>query len=179
VASACVIAQWVQSGSNMLFTIALYVLAFIGLVLSLVKNRQKTRMALQKSWKAFESMLPQMLVILVLIGFMLAMMDAKIIAALIGESSGGTGLLVAGAAGSITLIPGFVAFPLAGALLETGAGLAPVVAFLSTLMMVGIVTLPAEIRVFGKKAALLRNGLAFLLSLLIAVAMSWLLGVIA
>jgi hypothetical protein len=41
-------------------------------------------------------------------------------------------------------------------------------------MMVGIVTLPLEIKYFGKKAALLRNGQAFLFSFIVA----WLMEVI-
>ena len=43
-----------------------------------------------------------------------------------------------------------------------------IAAFISTLMMVGVVTLPAEISTFNGKVALLRNGLAFLFSLLVA-----------
>jgi uncharacterized membrane protein YraQ (UPF0718 family) len=73
--------------------------------------------------------------------------------------------------GSITLIPGFIAFPLAAALLKSGAGYMQIAAFVSTLMMVGVVTLPMEIKFFGKKAAYLRNGLAFVFSLIVALVM--------
>lgn len=72
--------------------------------------------------------------------------------------------------GSITLIPGFVAFPLAAALMKSGAGYMQIAAFVSTLMMVGIVTLPLEIKTFGKRAALIRNIAAFLFSLVAALA---------
>jgi hypothetical protein len=37
-------------------------------------------------------------------------------------------------------------------------------------MMVGIVTVPMEIKYFGKKAAILRNSLAFLFSFIVAIA---------
>jgi len=38
------------------------------------------------------------------------------------------------------------------------------------LMMVGIVTVPVEIKYFGKKATILRNGLAFIFSFVVAIA---------
>jgi len=41
-------------------------------------------------------------------------------------------------------------------------------AFVSTLMMVGIVTLPLEIKTFGKRAAILRNAAALVFSLIAA-----------
>ena len=78
------------------------------------------------------------------------------------------GVLGAALIGSITLIPGFVAFPLAAALLKNGAGYMQIAAFVSTLMMVGVVTLPLEIKTFGKRATLIRNVAAFVFSLLAA-----------
>ena len=43
-----------------------------------------------------------------------------------------------------------------------------IAAFVSSLMMVGIVTLPVEIRYFGKRLAIMRNVLAFLFSFIVA-----------
>jgi len=77
-------------------------------------------------------------------------------------------MLLASALGSITLVPGFVAFPLAKSLLDRGAGVAQVAVLLSTLMMVGVMTLPVEFRYLGRKEALLRNGLAYVWSLIAA-----------
>jgi uncharacterized membrane protein YraQ (UPF0718 family) len=99
---------------------------------------------------------------------MLAALSPETIVKLIGRQSGWLGILLASLIGSITLIPGFVAFPLAAALLKSGAGLTQLAVFISTLMMVGIVTIPLEIKYFGKKAAILRNGLAFVFSYIVA-----------
>ena len=46
-------------------------------------------------------------------------------------------------------------------------------AFVSSLMMVGIVTMPVEIKYFGKKLTLLRNGLAFSFSFVVALFIGW------
>lgn len=152
-------------------TIALYIFAAASLAISAIKSREKTALALKKAWKAFENILPQFLSILIIIGIMLATFTPRQISGLLGQESGFTGLLIAAMIGSITLIPGFVAFPLAAALLQSGAGYMQIAAFVSTLMMVGIVTLPLEIGYFGKKAAIARNLAAFLFSLALALVM--------
>lgn len=153
-----------------MFTILMYIAAFGFLVLSFIKDKKKTYMALKKAWKSFENILPQFLAILVIIGIMLAVLSPEVISGLIGEKSGWLGMLMASLVGSVTLIPGFVAFPLASALLKNGAGFMQIAVFISTLMMVGIVTIPLEIKYFGRKAALLRNSLAFAFSFVVAIA---------
>ena len=152
-----------------MFTIILYILTVLLLFLSFIKDKKRTRMALIKAWKSFENILPQFLSILIIIGVMLAVLSPNTISGLIGHKAGWTGIVIASLIGSITLIPGFIAFPLAAALLENGAGYMQIAAFISTLMMVGIVTMPAEIKYFGKKAAVLRNVLAFAFSYVIAI----------
>lgn len=151
-----------------MFNIILYLLAFVFLVISFLKDKRKTKMALKKAWKAFENILPQFLSILIIIGIMLAIVSPEMISKLIGQQSGWLGMLMAAVVGSITLIPGFVAFPLASALLKNGAGYMQITVFISTLMMVGIVTIPLEIKYFGKKVTISRNSMAFIFSFVVA-----------
>lgn len=150
-------------------TIALYVVAGLGLVISFTKSKENTKKALKKAWKAFENILPQFLVILIIIGLMLAVLNPEQISSLLGENSGWIGVLIALIIGSVTLIPGFVAFPLAAALLENGAGYMQIAAFVSALMMVGIVTMPLEMKYFGKKITILRNVFGFVFSIIVAI----------
>ncbi len=155
----------------MITGIVFWGLAALLLVASFVKDRQKTFQALKKAARSVLGVLPQLLGIIVLIGLLLAVFDPATINRLIGVSSGWLGVLAASVIGSITLIPGFIAFPTAAMLLKGGAGVAQIAAFVSTLMMVGIVTLPAEIGTFNRRFALLRNGLAYVFSLLVALVM--------
>jgi uncharacterized membrane protein YraQ (UPF0718 family) len=69
--------------------------------------------------------------------------------------------MTAALVGSISLIPGFVAFPMAGILVSRGVSYTVVAVFITSLMMVGIITLPLEIKYFGKRAAIMRNALSF------------------
>jgi len=148
--------------------IVFYGLAIILLSLSFFKDRRKTLAALKKAGKSLAGILPQFLGIIVIVGILLAVLDPQTINRILGKSSGVLGVLLASVVGSITLIPGFIAFPTAALLLKGGAGYMQMGAFVSTLMMVGVVTLPAEIGFFNRRIALLRNSLAYGFSLLVA-----------
>jgi uncharacterized membrane protein YraQ (UPF0718 family) len=145
-----------------------YALAIILLIVSFIKDRQKTKKALLKAWKVFEKILPEFLIVVLLVGILMAALDTETISKIIGADSGWIGVVLAAIVGSVTLIPGFIAFPTAALLLQGGAGYMQIGAFVSTLMMVGVVTLPVEIKYFGKRLAFLRNIMAFLFSFLVA-----------
>lgn len=149
-------------------TTALYIGTIGLLLISFLKDKKKTRMALKKAWKAFENILPEFLVVIMMVGVMLAIVNNDVISKVIGADSGWMGVVLAALIGAITLIPGFIAFPTAALLLKGGAGIMQIAVLISTLMMVGIVTMPVEMKYFGKKLTLYRNGLAFLFSFLVA-----------
>lgn len=157
-----------------MFTKIIYGAAFVWLLVSFFKDKEKTKIALKKAWKSFENILPSVLAVLLLIGFILSFLDAQTISKILGKDSGIIGMGIAAVIGCITLIPGFVAFPLAASLVAAGAGYAQIAIFISTLMMVGIATLPLETKYFGKRTALKRN----LFSLIVAVITSLIIGVI-
>lgn len=149
-------------------TTILYGLTILLLIISFFKDKKKTKMSLKKAWKSFENILPQFLAVILLIGIVLAFLDTQTISKIIGADSGWLGVILASIVGAVTLIPGFIAFPTAALLLQGGAGYMQIGAFVSSLMMVGVVTIPIEIKYFGKKITVLRNLLAFLFSFLVA-----------
>lgn len=146
----------------------LYGITIILLIISYFKDKKKTKQALKKSWKSFENILPQFLGVIMLMGIALAALNTETISKLIGSSSGWIGVIICAIIGAITLIPGFVAFPMAAMLLQNGAGYMQIGAFISSLMMVGVVTMPVEIKYFGKKITIWRNVLAFIFSFVVA-----------
>lgn len=145
-----------------------YIIAISALIISFFKSREKTKMVLKKAWKSFENIMPQFLSIILIIGVMLAVLTPDQISRFLGQDSGMMGVVMAAFIGAVTLIPGFVAFPLASALLHNGAGITQIAAFVSTLMMVGIITIPVEIEYFGKKVTIIRNLSAFIFSFIVA-----------
>ncbi|MDD3903170.1 MAG: permease [Spirochaetia bacterium] len=146
----------------------LYIGTGLLLSFSFIKDKKKTKMALKKAWKAFENILAQFLVVILMVSLLLSLMDSDMILSIIGAESGWVGVVLASVVGAITLIPGFVAFPTAALLLQGGAGYMQIAAFISTLMMVGVVTLPVEISYFGKRLSFYRNILAFGFSFIVA-----------
>jgi len=102
------------------YSIVIYLITGSLLVISLIGSRKKTLMALKKAWRSFEGILPELIAILLFIGLLIALLNPDTISQLLGESSGVWGLLIASVVGSITLIPGFVAFPTAAMLLDNG-----------------------------------------------------------
>ncbi|MGI6430967.1 MAG: permease [Synergistaceae bacterium] len=146
----------------------LYAVTIVLLFFSYFKDKNKTKTSLKKGWKAFENILPEFLVVILFVGTLLAVLDPEMISMLIGGDSGWSGVILASLVGSVTLIPGFVAFPTAALLLQAGAGYMQIGAFISTLMMVGVVTMPVEIKYFGKKVTIYRNMMAFIFSFFVA-----------
>lgn len=151
-----------------MFSHILYGLSFTLLFMSLSKDIKKTKKALKKTLNVFLKLLPQLTAIFIFVGIILSIVDENTISLILGKESGFIGTTIAAVLGSLTLIPGFVAFPLASNLLKSGAGYIQMAAFISSLMMVGIVTLPLEIKYFGKKVAILRNILAFIFAFFVA-----------
>jgi len=150
-------------------------IAAVLLVVSFFKDRSKTSQALRSALRSGLGLAPTMLGILILIGLIMGFLTSATIGRIIGEGSGITGVLTAAVLGSILHIPSLVSFPLGGSLLRNGASVTVVAVFITTLTMVGFMTLPMEMRILGKRFTLLRNALSILAALIVGL----LVGVIA
>lgn len=136
-------------------------------LLSLLLDREKTVMGLKKGWKMFQNIAIPFLNILILISLVLYVVPPSLIVKYLGPGSGWGGQAIAAIVGSITLIPGFISYPIASVLIQEGASYTIVATFMTTLMMVGVMTLPLEISYFGRKVAILRNVLNFIIAIVI------------
>lgn len=147
----------------------LLIITAIAIACSLLVDRQKTWYGIKKGLKMFMNLLPALLNILVLVSIVLYLLPKETLVKWLGHDSGGLGLIVAAILGSISLIPGFIAFPLGSILLKSGVSYQVIAVFITTLMMVGILTLPLEAKYFGMRVALLRNALSFIGAVIIGV----------
>ena len=157
------------------FTKFLWVVAIVLAVGSLVKDRKRTFAAMKQSQGMMKSMIGEIVAIIFLIGLLLTFVPPTTITSYLSSSSNLVATVAAAIVGSITLIPAFVAFPLAGSIVNMGASVVPAVAFLTTLTMVGVVTFPLEKKEFGLKFAAARNLLSFVAAVIIALCMGVLL----
>lgn len=151
--------------------IIIYGILAVGLIVSLAKSKEKTKIAFKVAKKSLLKTAPALLAMLGIVGLILGLLTPEKISSLIGAEAGIFATLTAALIGSLTLIPSLVAFPLAGSLLRSGATVMTISAFITTLVMVGIVTFPMEMKVLGKRFTLLRNGLGIIAALLIALLM--------
>lgn len=141
------------------FTYSLYGVAVVLLGISFLKDWKKTALSLKRAWKMFENVLLQFMAILLLVELLLAIVTPETIQYVIGAESGFVGMLITSLLSAIALVT------VATELLQNGAGITQIEVFISTLTMVGFVTLPMKIKYLGKKAAIFCNVLAFLFAL--------------
>ncbi|MFQ3676101.1 MAG: permease [Endomicrobiia bacterium] len=146
----------------------LLILTIISLLLSFYYNKEKTLLGIKKGLMMLLTLLPTVLNVLIFVSIFLVLVPQDLLIKLLGKNSGVLGIIIASILGSISLMPGIISFPLGKILLDNGASYTVVTTFLTTLMMVGVITLPMEIKYFGVKVSLLRNVLNFFGAIIIA-----------
>jgi len=147
----------------------LYIMTALLLGLSLLADARKTGHALYVAWKRFQGIAPAFIVMLVLIAVALYFMPEHLVARALARQNKWGGMAGAMGLGSVSIMPGFIAFPLCGVLRNKGALYMVLSAFSTTLMMVGVVTFPVEKIYLGVRLALWRNVIAFSIAVAVAI----------
>ncbi|MCM8830366.1 MAG: permease [Candidatus Omnitrophica bacterium] len=147
--------------------VILIILTFVALIVSLIADRKRTVMGIKKGLKMFFGVLPMMLNVLILVSVFLYFVPKETLSNLLGKNSGVLGIGIAAALGSVALIPMFITYPLAAILLKSGVSYQVIAVFITTMLMVGVLTLPVEIKYFGLKVGIVRNALSFIGALII------------
>jgi uncharacterized membrane protein YraQ (UPF0718 family) len=153
----------------MLSIVILLILTIVSLIISFILDKKKTFDAVKRGLKMFMNLLPPFITILILVSILLYFTPTELLIKWLGKESGAGGMLLAAAVGSISLIPGFIAFPLGSILIKSGVSYSVIGIFITTLMMVGVVTLPLEKKFFGLKTAVIRNILSFFGAVIIGI----------
>ncbi|MCD4820361.1 MAG: permease [Candidatus Cloacimonetes bacterium] len=137
------------------------------LIISFIKDKKKTVKSVMIAIKSLGKIAPAIISVILLIGIMYGLFTDKI-ALFFGQENGAIGFITIAIFGSVIHMPALLAFPLAGSFLSEGASMSSVAAFITTLTMIGIVTLPLEIKTLGKKFAIYRNVFSLVIALIIA-----------
>lgn len=154
----------------------LYSLTGLALLISFIGNKEKTLRAVKIAFKKLVNILPAFLTMLILVSIVLFFVPDEIISNYLSNNNKFIGVILASLFGSITLMPGFIVFPLCGILLKKGVGYMVLSAFTTTLMMVGILTYPVEIEYFGVKVTIIRNVISFFIALIVALSIGFFFG---
>ncbi len=146
---------------------AIIILTAILTIISFVFDKKKTLKGIKKGTMMFLKILPTLLSVIIVVSVVLYLVSDKLLMEYLGENAGFGAYLSAAIIGSISIIPGFIAYPLAGILVKSGISLSVIAVFITTLKMVGILTIPIEAKFFGFKTAIIRNALSFVGAILV------------
>jgi len=147
----------------------LYLFVAVAVTVSTIVNWEKTVQSFKTAFVKFRQLLPVFLITAVLVSIILYAIPEELIEHYIVKNNRFAALLIASLLGSVTLMPGFIAFPMCGAMLTKGVPYMILSAFTTTLMMVGIATYPLERKYFGARATISRNVLSLFIALIVAV----------
>jgi uncharacterized membrane protein YraQ (UPF0718 family) len=148
----------------------LYVLTIFLLVVSSIVNSRRTLDGIRIGMERFLSVVPAFLAMLALVSLVLYAVPPELLSRYLAGEDIWAGMLIAAALGSVSHIPGFIAFPLCGLLRQQGVPYGVLASFSTTLMMVGVATFPIERAYLGAWVAVLRNLLGGLTALTVAIA---------
>jgi len=152
--------------------VLIYIVTGVAVVASLIANRSRTVEALRVAGRKMLKITPAFLTMTILVSIALYLLPDETILYYLGGENVLLSLLLACAIGSATLMPGFIAFPLCGILLEKGVPYTVLSGFSTTLMMVGILTFPVERAYLGTKLAVLRNLIYLAVAAIVAIVTS-------
>lgn len=138
---------------------------------------EKLKSAVIKSARSIFNSLPILVGVILLIGLASTLMPKSYYAALFSknillDSIIGSGL------GSVLAGNPVTSYVLGGEFLKQGISLVAVTSFLVAWVTVGLVQLPAEALLLGRKFAILRNILSFLLSIIVAIITVFIVGLL-
>ncbi|MBN2096307.1 hypothetical protein JW752_02800 [Candidatus Peregrinibacteria bacterium] len=123
--------------------------------------------AFGQTLKSFSQMFPIIIGVVMLVSLFLALVPAAFYAKVF-TGSDWIDPLVGALVGSISSGNPVVSYILGGELLSQGVSLIAVTAFILSWVTVGMIQLPAESLMLGKKFALIRNAVSFIASLIVA-----------
>ncbi len=147
----------------------IYSLLAIAFGISAFADMGKTKQALKIAWQGFLRLLLPFLEMMIIASIVLYFISPAFIAKYLGAEKILFATTVGGLLGSVTLLPGFVAYPITAIFLKNGASYMAGAAFMTTLMMVGVVTYPIEKEFFGKRVTVVRNIVSFFIAIIIAI----------
>jgi uncharacterized membrane protein YraQ (UPF0718 family) len=143
------------------------VLALIALVLVILAWKQG---GIELAWEGvfsggtiLVSVIPLLIAAFLTAGLIQSMVSKDLVKRWLGSSSGWRGLLLACLGGA--LIPGgpYVYYPIAGALLNTGAGIGVLVAFILAKNLWSVSRIPMELALLGPELTISRYAITFII----------------
>jgi uncharacterized membrane protein YraQ (UPF0718 family) len=132
-------------------------------------NRKTLANSFYKAFKSFLAALPMLLSVILLVGLFRSFVSPAMISSVFtGDVLRDT--IIGSLIGSIAAGNPLISYIIGGELLKEHVSLYAVVAFIVAWVTIGVVHFPAEAALLGKRFALARNLLCFVLAILVSIA---------
>ncbi len=139
--------------------IVFFTMIFIVAVLFVVAYMRDPSLPLagiESAFRTLVAILPLLLISFVLSGLIRVLIPDEVIIRWFGTDAGARSFLIASGAGMLTPGGPFVCFPIALMLFKSGAGIGPVVSYVTGWATLGLFRIPLEISIIGLKFAIIR-----------------------
>jgi len=136
-------------------------------IISFLTDKKKTVEGIKKGMMMFLKILPVLMSVMILVSVILYFVSGETLMKYLGKDAGIGAYIFAAVIGAVSIIPSFIAYPLAGVLVKTGVSYGVISVFINTLKMAGMLTIPIEAKFLGYKISILRNLLAFIGALIV------------
>lgn len=148
-----------------------WIMAFLAgllILMAYVKNPSLPMEGLKAGGKLFWDILPAMILAFVAAGMITKVLPRELLTQWMGEGSGFRGLVVASVAGSLTPGGPFIQFPIVAALLKSGAGIAPLMTYVSAWALLSVNRfLIFEMPILGLKLSVVRMAASLVFPIMI------------
>ncbi|MGM5482465.1 MAG: permease [Nanobdellota archaeon] len=136
---------------------------------------QNIKSAFNRAFKSLVNVLPIMLGVIFLIGLLKILVPQDFYNSIFGFNLV-LDTLIGSVVGSIMAGNPITSYVIGGEFLQQGISLWAVTAFLVSWVTVGLVQLPAEAMVLGKKFSILRNGICLVFSFIVSIIIVYIVG---
>ena len=145
-------------------TLLLWMIALILGMMAYFHPEKRHKEGLKIAWDQAIHILPRIVMALLVSGFLSVLIPTELVAAWLGKDSGIKGILIACVLGALTPGGPIISFPIAVVLFKTGAGVSPLIAFLTAWSVFAVHRMFAyEIPMMGLRFTTVRLLSSFLL----------------
>ncbi|MCS7233546.1 MAG: permease [Synergistetes bacterium] len=160
---------------NLKAQIVILFLTLFFYVWALIRDRGKVKKASSRGLKNLLRNSIRILSIFIIIGILQSFLAEGTVGKFLMSFSGIKGILIGTFVGAIMMGPVISGYPICRYLLDHGASFGLISSFLFSWVMVGVISIPIELKNFGGRFTLLRNSFALISAIILALIMEVLL----
>jgi len=147
-------------------TIIMGVIAIALIIVAYQKGGGEHILGLKSAGNILLQVMPLLIFVFIIAGTIQYIVPAEMVAKWVGAESGFRGILIGTVAGGFTPGGPITAMPIAAGLLQSGAGIGTMVAFMTGWSLLAFIRLPLEVGLMGWKFTAIRLACTFLFPIL-------------